>query len=346
MRNSKKYLVLSLAACMTLSPLVVKADNDIEKKEIIPISAPINKVDQIEEEVMSEYVKFEGKITEINHNDNRFSIKVMSDETDPYNGKVFHINENVILLNDKTKDFLSQDTLKKGDTVTGYYDKNTIMTLSLPPQITPNVIVVNENEGPLSIKVDKFNKELVSSDNQLKINPSEDTIIVDKDGNKMEKEDILDRDLIVFYTISTRSIPAQTTPEKIIVMDKEDEVVDKFEIKILDKMIIEEKEITLDKFIYKNEKGVVMIPLRQIAETLEYKVTWNNEARAAELTKGAQWTSVKIGEDNYNFAKMLVKLGTAPEVKDSTTYVPFDFLNEVLKVNVEITEAGMIEIIK
>lgn len=338
MKNSKKYLVLSLAACMTLSPLTVKAEN-IEKKEIIPISAPID-IQQ------PEYINFEGKITEINHGDNTFSIKVMSDEKDPYNGMVFHINEKVVLLNDETKDFVSKDTLKKGDLVSGYYGKDTIMALSMPPQLSPDVIIVKESKEPSFIKVDKFNKELVSSDNQLKINQSEDTIIVDKDGNKVEKENIVDKDLIVFYTISTRSIPAQTTPEKIVVMDKEDEVVDKFEIKILDKMIIEEKEITLDKFIYENEKGVMMIPLRQIAETLEYKVTWNNETRAAELTKGAQWTSVKVGEDNYNFAKMLVKLGTAPEIKDSTTYVPFDFLNEVLKVNVEITEDGMIEIVK
>ena len=66
--------------------------------------------------------------------------------------------------------------------------------------------------------------------------------------------------------------------------------------------------------------------------------------KTAELTKGAQWTAITIGEDNYNFAKMLIKLGTAPEVKDSSTYVPFSFLEEVLRVRVEITEKGMIEI--
>ena len=87
-----------------------------------------------------------------------------------------------------------------------------------------------------------------------------------------------------------------------------------------------------------------MIPLRQISEALGYEVAWNNETRTAELTKGAQWTSVTIGEDNYNFAKMIVKLGIAPEIKEGSTFVPFTFLEEVLKVNLEIMESGMINI--
>lgn len=339
MRKIKKYLVLSLAACMTLSPLAVKADNNLEKKEIIPISAPI-------EVQQPEYINFEGKITEINKDGTLFSIRVMSDETDLYNGMVFHINEGVILLNDETKELILKDTLKKGDTISGYYGKNTPMMLSMPPQLSPDVIVVKESKGFSAIKVDKFNKDLLSSDGSLRINQSDNTIIVDKDGNKLEKEDILDRDLIIFYSIVLESYPAQTTPEKIIVMDKEEVVVEDLEIKILDKMIIEEKEITLNKSLYQNEQGVMMIPLRQIAEILGYEVKWNNEERSVELIKGPHWTLVTIGQDNYSFAKMLIKLGTAPEIKDSTTYVPYDFLTEVLRVNVEITENGMIEILK
>ena len=334
-----KYLALSLAACISLTPLAVRADNSLEKKEIIPISAPI-------EVQQPEYINFEGKITEINKDGTIFSIRVMSDETDPYNGMVFHINEKVILLNDKTKDFVSKDTLKKGDLISGYYAKDTIMMLSMPPQLSPDVIVVKESKGFSSIRVDKFDKDLLSSDGSLKINYSDTTIIVDKNGEKLEKEDILDKDLIIFYNIVLESYPAQTTPEKIILIDKEEFARENVEIKILDKMIIEEKEIILGKFLYKNEEGIMMIPLRQVAETLGYEVIWNNEARSVELIKGPQWSLVKIGEDQYNFARMLVKLHTAPEIKDSTTYVPYDFLNEVLRVNVEITENGIIEILK
>ena len=66
-----------------------------------------------------------------------------------------------------------------------------------------------------------------------------------------------------------------------------------------------------------------MLPLRDIAEALEYEIKWNNESKTAELNKRHNGTAITIGEDNYNFAKMLIKLGTAPEVKDSSTYVTF-----------------------
>ncbi|MCQ4922422.1 copper amine oxidase N-terminal domain-containing protein [Tissierella carlieri] len=344
MKKTKKYIILSLATCITLSPIAVKADNGSDGKEIISISAPIDKVDQIEDVVMADYIKYEGKITEVNNNGKYLSILVKNDESDPYNGMVFHINEEVILLNDKTKDFITSDTLKKGMTVSGYYDKNTIMTMSLPPQLTPDVIVVKEAEEPGTIHVSKFNEDLISSDGTLKLNVDAETVRIDRNGNQLEKGAIGGKDLIVFYTISTKSIPAQTTPEKIIVMGEDEEVKVEPEITVLDKLIVNEKEITLNKSLYKNEKDVMMIPLRDIAEALEYEIKWNNESKTAELTKGAQWTAITIGEDNYNFAKMLIKLGTAPEVKDSSTYVPFSFLEEVLKVRVEITEKGMIEI--
>lgn len=89
-----------------------------------------------------------------------------------------------------------------------------------------------------------------------------------------------------------------------------------------------------------------MIPLRQIAEAIEYEVKWNNKLRSVELTKGAKWTSLTIGQDNYNFAKMTVKLGAAPELTEGTTFVPLTFLEEVLRVDVDITEEGIINILE
>ncbi len=343
MKKVKKYIVLSLATCITLSPLVVRANNDPDGKEIIPISAPVDKVEKIDEVAMADYIKYDGKITEVNDNEKYLSILVKDNENEPYNGMLFHINEDVILLNDKTKDFVTKDTLKKGMNVSTYYHKDTVMAMSMPPQLGPDVIVVRESKEPTSIYVSGFNKELLSSDGTLRIAPSENTVIVDKNGNKIDKKDIENKELIVFYSMVMESYPAQTTPEKIIVMEKEEEVKEKPEITVLDKIIINEKEVTLNKPLYKNEEGVMMLPLRQIAEALGYEVKWNNETRTAELTKGPQWTAVTIGKDNYNFAKMLIKLGTAPETKNSSTYVPFSFLEEVLRVGVEITEEGMIK---
>lgn len=45
--------------------------------------------------------------------------------------------------------------------------------------------------------------------------------------------------------------------------------------------------------------------------------------------------------NNYNFAKMAVKLGTAPVIIDSKTYVPTNFIEEILKAEVEAIEDGL-----
>lgn len=350
MKKSKKLIVLSLAASIAISPMVVKAVKEITPEKAMPISLPaedintsddINKIDQVE---LPDYIEYKGKITEINENDFGFSILVKDDEDDPYNGMLFHINEDVILVNDETKEMATKDKLELGMTVRGYYSKDTIMLMSLPPQLAPQAIIVNESEEPGLIHVSNFNDELVSSDGSLVISISEDTIIEDKDGNKLDKEGILNKDLIVFYTSVRESYPAQTTPEKVILIEREEDVFYTPEVNVLDKIIINEKEIDLESHLYKNKEDVVMVPLREIAEALDYEVTWNNEEQRAELTKGAQWTAVTIGEDNYNFAKMLIKLGTAPEIKDSKTYVPFSFLEEVLRVGVEIRGEGIISI--
>lgn len=350
MKITNKVIAFSIATSLTLSPLMVSAEDNKDMVEVMPINAEVIK----EEAVQNEYINFEGKIEEVTKKENGVSILVKANDEDEY-GMIFHLSEDVLLMSDKTMDFVEIDTLEEGMDIVAFYDKDTIMALSLPGQLTPDVLVVKENEEPVSVHVDKFNKELTSSDNKLKLNLDDKVVIVDEDGKVVEDRNLEDKDLVVFYTISTKSIPAQTTPEKVIILAEdelvevpvekpEEDVEEASEVKILEKMIINEKEVVLNHSAYKKGE-VVMIPLRELAETLGYEVKWNNEIQSAELTKGAQWTSVKIGEDNYNFAKMLVKLGTAPEVKDERTFVPFTFLEEVLKVNVDIDQNGMAHII-
>ena len=234
--------------------------------------------------------------------------------------------------------------------VTVFSHKNTPVAQSMPPQSTPKIILINQGEDTGTVNVSKFNEQLVNVENTLKLLVEEKTEIVNQAGEKVEKEDLVNRDLIVFYSVSTKSIPAQAPAQKIILMDGEDQideedVEESKEIKVLDKIIINEEEISLENQLY-NKEGVTMIPLREISEALGYEITWNNESRTVELTKDAQWTAVTIGEDNYNFAKMLIKLGVAPEIKEGSTFVPFTFLGEVLQADLEVTESGIISIVK
>ena len=110
--------------------------------------------------------------------------------------------------------FVDQEMVSTGDRVTGYYDGNAIIPLIYPPQHQALVFV---KESPYhNVKVDFFNSELVSRDGQLKLNLSPYTQALSRNGQAFTRP-IANRNLIVIYGPTTRSIPAQTTPYKIIV---------------------------------------------------------------------------------------------------------------------------------
>ena len=102
-----------------------------------------------------------------------------------------------------------------GDKVTGFFDANAATPLIFPPQL--NAIVMVRDSQYQNVKVDYFNRQLVSSDNSLKLNISPYTHIILENGQAFTRNPA-NRNLIAVYGPTTRSIPAQTTPYKIIVM--------------------------------------------------------------------------------------------------------------------------------
>jgi len=110
--------------------------------------------------------------------------------------------------------FVNQEIVRAGDYVTGYYDGNAPAILIYPPQYP--ALVISKYDPNLNIKVDFFNAALVSADGQLVLNIAPRTQIMLKNGQPFTG-DPTNRNLIVTYGVSTRSIPAQTTPDKIIV---------------------------------------------------------------------------------------------------------------------------------
>ncbi|MGO0059514.1 hypothetical protein ACTID9_05815 [Brevibacillus fluminis] len=102
-----------------------------------------------------------------------------------------------------------------GDRVTGYYDGNAPVPFIYPPQYQALVMV--KDNSIQNVKVSYFNSQLVSSDGQLQLTISPYTQIVLTNGQSFSKSPA-NRDLIVIYGPSTRSIPAQTVPYRIIVL--------------------------------------------------------------------------------------------------------------------------------
>ncbi len=113
---------------------------------------------------------------------------------------------------------VGRETLNVGDSVTGFYDATLPVILIYPPQY--RAVVMAKASPTRSVAVDRFDSQLISSDGALKLNVSPSTQIV-LENDQLFTGSIENRDLIVIYGAATRSIPAQTTPYKLIVICKQ-----------------------------------------------------------------------------------------------------------------------------
>lgn len=89
-----------------------------------------------------------------------------------------------------------------------------------------NAAVVVKTGEKTSVDVDTYVKATVFGDLEnkaftLAIHISDETVIVDTYGEKVSKDELAGKDLVVFYGPTTFSIPGQTTPEKIIVLNND-----------------------------------------------------------------------------------------------------------------------------
>lgn len=111
--------------------------------------------------------------------------------------------------------FVNYEVVKVGDKVTGFYDANAPAILIYPPQYP--AIVISKNKEYQNVIVDYFNKELINSDGNLKLNLAPSTKVI-LTNNQPFTGYPGNRNLIVIYGPTTKSIPAKTTPYKIIVL--------------------------------------------------------------------------------------------------------------------------------
>ncbi|HWK22144.1 hypothetical protein [Bacillus sp. J37] len=111
--------------------------------------------------------------------------------------------------------FLDHVMVSIGDRVTGFYDVNVPVILIYPPQY--QALIIAKDSPYQNVKVDYFDSQLVSSDGQLQLNISNYTPIL-LPNDQLFTLNPTNRNLLVVYGPTTMSIPAQTTPYKLIVM--------------------------------------------------------------------------------------------------------------------------------
>ena len=205
-----------------------------------------------------------------------------------------------------------------GAGIIAIYDATAPMIMIYPPQY-PALAVAIGMDGK-SIKIDRFDKNGLSSDGSLVIRTSADTKIVTPDG-KTYTGSLADKTLLIVYDIVLESYPMQTGPELVIVMNdipaiNAGDVGSK-------PIVVNGKTVKAPKaFLAKN--GTVMVPLTSISKALGVKVVYfGNSSKAI---------SFRVGRDSYKIPgqKERVSLGTPSVYKRGTVYVPLDFFTVVL----------------
>jgi len=136
-------------------------------------------------------------------------------------------NPAILIVCDETTVFPFEKTVEVGDMVTGWHSA-VFLAAIYPPQYNVEVLAAGAPDDVM-IRVDRFSKwdagpdenYMISSNGMFVFTTDENTEIVLQDGQAFAGGDLENRNIIVIYDVSTRSIPEQATANKLIVLFEE-----------------------------------------------------------------------------------------------------------------------------
>lgn len=105
--------------------------------------------------------------------------------------------------------------LRPGLRAAAFYDASLPVPLIYPPQYQARIVTVLGREE--QIMLNEFDRSLTARDNSLQLNIAGNTQIETLNGQRADCS-LQNQTLLVYYTATTRSIPPQTTPRRVIVL--------------------------------------------------------------------------------------------------------------------------------
>lgn len=321
----KKILTMIITAAMAALSTIMSVNAmvgvPIIDEDGTPLKAYVSKIGVIKE--VRDYFDSDGEVVE----GRKFILA-------EYGGMefTFAINEDTYIFEGTVND------LKEGANIMGLYDSARPMLMIYPPQLNIEYLAVGYDDIT-QIMVDRFNENFVDSKNYIKLNLTDKNLsdgvteIIYEDGKEFEGKvaDLVNRKMLVYYSVTTRSIPAITTPEKIIIFYEK--IVPPVYIltdedrKMLnqdyDNAVIRINGENINNKAYVSDKGYVMVPLREIAEAMGLSVEWFSDTKTVQVGKSLSFTLDK-NQYAYN-RKSPISLGEAPVLQNGLTYVPIDF---------------------
>ena len=207
---------------------------------------------------------------------------------------LLNTDEKTVVMDTQTGLAAQLSGIKAGDTIYVYHSP--AMTRSLPPQTYAMAILVNlpENASPAHLLVAEEVKRnddgsvTVTCDNggMLVTLPADMPISPLYTKNVVTNQDvILGTPFFAWYDIVALSYPGQTTALRAVVLPTAD----------LESVAVYVNGAALEAE-GKVENGVVMAPVRAVAEAMGLKVTWNGEDRTVTVASEETAALLKLDE--------------------------------------------------
>lgn len=308
-KNLNKVLALTLAFTVVGS---TAAYAEVMKGETTATPVPIS-ADADAQAEASAYISNTGKITEVADTEDGNKVFTMDNEN---GGLRFVVAPTTTIVDRETGSVITADKLTEGMEVAVIYGANAPMGMSMPPymgQVT--AVVANADKG--SISVGHFNDDLLNEKDLLQLNISEKTTILTTLGTKsiLSTDDVKGKDAVVFYDITTRSIPAQTTPSLVLLLEEREAVTEGTEEAAVDTKSVEAPE---------------MVALRDAAEAKGYSVKWQGKTAPVVLEKDGMTAQITLGSTTYVVeGDMAMTSSAAAELTDGVLYVSADVVENL-----------------
>lgn len=308
-KNLNKVLALTLAFTVVGS---TAAYAEVMKGETTATPVPIS-ADADAQAEASAYISNTGKITEVADTEDGNKVFTMDNEN---GGLRFVVAPTTTIVDRETGSVITADKLTEGMEVAVIYGANAPMGMSMPPymgQVT--AVVANADKG--SISVGHFNDDLLNEKDLLQLNISEKTTILTTLGTKsiLSADDVKGKDAVVFYDITTRSIPAQTTPSLVLLLEEREAVTEGTEEAAVDTKSVEAPE---------------MVALRDAAEAKGYSVKWQGKTAPVVLEKDGMTAQITLGSTTYVVeGDMAMTSSATAELTDGVLYVSADVVENL-----------------
>lgn len=289
--------------------------------EVEPIVHKLNQTETTEEKMSDMPTNAIGTTTEV------LEIKPDSEtmivKTDIYDRLVLRCSKDTLWMDTQTGIPVLESDVAVGDKIYIYHDD--CMTASNPPQTKAQAILTNLDKQHAPAKLLTVESLKRNSDGSIRVLANDNgssiyvTLPADIPISPLQTRNIVSLDDIqlgtrffAWYDQAAMSLPGQTTAYRAVLPTQNDYA---FPI-----VADGQEEAVSEGYLF---DSVAVVPIRAVAESLGYTVTWNQENKSVSLIKGDVRIMVQVGEGQYlqtqNGAIRAVSFGTAM-VNDNGRY--------------------------